>query len=296
MKYSGKLFRPLLTCLILEAYGKDPDEYKSVITISELVHSSSLILDDIADASLTRRGATCSHLTYGIPRAANASCAMTFHTFQMIKALLPGLKTETKVMLYEMLLWEHYVTEIGSALDLGWSLNKNNQVSEDEFMQHVLFRSCSYTYRHAARLGAIVGGADAKDLEAIFNYSTLLGLGFQLVDDILNLKPELASWGKTVAEDITEGKRSLLVLYCLSSASDNDRCRLLEILDSHASKTNELQEAIDILERYGSFAYVRNKAQGYINEAIDAVKQLDIPEKHKVLLVDFARYVIDRKI
>jgi geranylgeranyl pyrophosphate synthase len=296
IKFSGKLFRPLLTCLLLEAYGKDPDQYKPIITISELIHSSSLMLDDIADASLTRRGSTCAHLNYGIPRAANASSAMTFHAFQMIKALLPALKTETKNMLYEMLLWEHFVTNLGSALDLGWSWKKRNQIPEEEFMQHILFRSCSYTYRHAARLGAIVGGADADNLDLIFKYSTLLGQGFQLVDDILNLKPALTSWGKTVGEDITEGKRSLLVLYCLDKASADDRFRLLEILDSHTTKSDDLAEAIKILDQYGSFSYVLNRAREYINEAIEVVDHLDIPEKYKTLLKEFAMYVTDRKV
>ena len=296
IKFSGKLFRPLLTCLFLEAYGKDPDEYKPIIAISEIIHSSSLMLDDIADASLTRRGSPCAHLTYGIPRAANASCSMTFLTFQMIRELLPSLDTRTKNLLYEMLLWEHYVTNLGSALDLGWAWERRNSIPEDAYIQHIIFRSCSYTYRHAARLGAIVGGADSKNLEIVFQYATLLGLAFQLIDDILNLKPGLNSWGKSVGEDITEGKRSLLVLYCIQNSSEKDKTRLLQILDDHVTDHDLLQEAIAILDKYQAFSYVRQKARVFIENAIECLEALEISDHYKLLLEEFARYVIERKI
>ena len=296
LKVSGKLFRPLLTCIFIEGYGKNADAYKPILAISEIIHSSSLILDDIADASLLRRGSTCSHLIYGIPRAANASCTMTFYVFRLLQSPLLSLTTEIKNKLYEVLLWEHYVTNIGSALDLGWAYEKRNNTTEEEFIQHILFRSCSYTYRHAAQIGAIVAGANTKNIEIIFQYCSLLGLAFQLIDDILNLKPALETWGKTIGEDLTEGKRSLLVLYCLKIASISDRNRLLEILDGKVMDQLVLKEAITILEKYQVFEYVMNKAKKFINDAIRVLDEADLNEEYKLLLQEFALYVVERKI
>jgi geranylgeranyl diphosphate synthase, type I len=296
IKVSGKLFRPLLTCLCIEAFGEDPDHFKPIIAISEIIHSSSLILDDIADASLTRRGYPCSHLVYGIPRAANSSCAMTFFTFRLINSKLSLLSTKQKNLLYEVLLWEHYVTNLGSALDLGWAWEKHNDTNEEEYMQHVLFRSCSYTYRHAARIGSIVGGADSRNLDIIHQFSSLLGLAFQLIDDILNLKPVLKSWGKTVGEDITEGKRSLLVLHCLKKASQPDRNRLLMILNGQVTDDLLLNEANDILTKYDSFNYVFKKAQNYIQKAIEVIREADLSDKYRTLFEEFAWYVTERKV
>ena len=296
IKVSGKLFRPMLTCLCLEAFGKEPNQYKPIIAISEIIHSSSLILDDIADASLKRRGSTCAHLIYGIPRAANSSCAMTFFSFRLIQTELFSLSTEIKNKLYEVLLWEHYVTNLGSALDLGWAWDKRNHTSEEEFMQHILFRSCSYTYRHAARIGSIVGGADSKNLDIIYQYTSLLGLAFQLVDDILNLRPALNTWGKTIGEDLTEGKRSLLVLFCLKRASLADQKQLLKILDGQITDFRLLEEAIDILTKYDAFDYVLKKAEAYIKKAIEVIQEADLSEKHKTIFEEFAWYVVERKI
>ncbi len=296
LKVSGKLFRPLITCMFIEGFGKNPDLYRPIIAISEIIHSSSLILDDIADASLLRRGAPCSHLIYGIPRAANASCAMTFYTFRLIQSNLPTLSTDIKNKLYGMLLWEHYVTELGSALDLGWAWEKNNHISEAEFIQHLIFRSCSYTYRHAALLGAISAGANDTNLDIVFKYSTSLGIAFQLIDDILNLKPPLDSWGKTTAEDITEGKRSLLVLYTLRKATRSDNDRLLKILDGKVTDQAVLAEAIAIIEKYKAFEYVLKIARKKVDEAIQTIYKTRLDDDYKLLFEEFASYVIERKI
>jgi geranylgeranyl diphosphate synthase type I/geranylgeranyl diphosphate synthase type II len=296
LKVKGKLFRPLLTCMCIEGYGQNPDLFKPIIAISEIIHSSSLILDDIADASLLRRGKLCSHHIYGIHRAANASSAMTFYAFKLLQSNKVSLDVPTKIKLYEVLLWEHYITNIGSALDLGWAWEKRNNIPEKEFIQHVFFRSCSYTYRHAARLGASVVGAASGDLDKIFKYSSFLGIAFQMVDDILNLKPQLKSWGKTIAEDITEGKRSLLVLYCLNKASLKDSNRLKEILDGNHSDRIILEEGIHILQKYGAFEYVFGKAEEYIEKACSVLKDTEMTNIYKSLFEDFAYYVIERKI
>lgn len=296
LKVRGKLFRPLICCMCIEGYGGDPNRFKPILAVSEIIHSCSLILDDIADASLLRRGHPCSHRIYGIPRSANASSTMTFYAFRLFRSKKMSLDTKIILKLYETLLWEHYITSVGSALDLGWIKEKRNTIPEDEYIQHILFRSCSYTYRHAARIGAIVAGADDADLNAIFQYSSLIGIAFQFIDDILNLKPALESWGKTIAEDITEGKRSLLVLHAIKKATNEDRTRLLEILDGTVTDPLILKEAIDILEKYEAFEIVRKKADQYIDQACNIIQKTKISEEFKPLFVEFAYYVVERKI
>jgi geranylgeranyl diphosphate synthase type I/geranylgeranyl diphosphate synthase type II len=296
IKVRGKLLRPLISCIFIEGYGKKSDHFKAILAISEIIHSCSLILDDIADSSQLRRGNPCAHLVYGIPRAANASSAMTFFTFRILQSDLLILDNKQKTQLFEALLWEHYITSVGSALDLGWTKEKINEIPEDEYIQHILFRSSSYTYRHAARIGAIAGGADDSDLKNIFQYSSMIGVAFQFIDDILNLKPESENWGKIIGEDITEGKRSLLVLHTIKEASDSDRTRLLKILDSKETDPFILQEAISILEKYDSFNIVKKKAKLFVEKACENIQKTKLSDEYKELLVDLAWYVVERKI
>jgi geranylgeranyl pyrophosphate synthase len=296
IKVSGKLFRPMISCIFIEGYGKDPGKFKAILAISEIIHSCSLILDDIADSSLLRRGSPCSHLVYGIPRAANASSLMTFFTFRILQSDLLIIDTKLKIKLYETLLWEHYITSVGSALDLGWTKERIYEINEDEYIQHILFRSSSYTYRHAARIGAITGGADDVDLNYIFQYSSMIGVAFQFIDDILNLKPESEYWGKTIGEDITEGKRSPLVLHTIKEASVPDRTSLLNILDGKVTDPSILKEAVTIMEKYDAFNIVRQKANLFVEKACKNIQKTKLPDDYKELLVDLAWYVVERKI
>jgi geranylgeranyl pyrophosphate synthase len=296
IKVSGKLFRPLISCIFIEGYGKKSDQFKNILAISEIIHSCSLILDDIADSSQLRRGNPCSHLIYGIPQAANASSAMTFFTFRLLQSDLLVLNNKQKIQLYEALLWEHYITSVGSALDLGWTREKIYEINEDEYIQHILFRSSSYTYRHAARLGAIVGEADDSDLKSIFQYGSMIGVAFQFIDDILNLKPGSDNWGKVLGEDITEGKRSPLVLHTIKEASASDRTRLLKILDSKETDPLILLEAISILEKYDAFNVVKKKADLFAEKACTDILKTKLSDEYKEILVDLAWYVVERKI
>jgi geranylgeranyl pyrophosphate synthase len=222
--------------------------------------------------------------------------AATFYAFSLINNESMPLTDSDRLKLYEILYWEHYGCSIGTALDLGWSKAKLTEIDGDQYIQHIVYRSCAYTYRVAARIGALAGGAGERDMETIFNYSTQIGIAFQFIDDILNLVPETESWGKTIGEDITEGKRSPLILHTLKTATEKEQTRLLEILDSKTVDQKAIHEAISILKRNQAFTQIRKEAKQYIESACMEVDKLTISDYYKSLLKDFAMYVLERKI
>lgn len=296
LKTNGKLFRPILCNMILEAYNKDPLQFRPILAIPEMIHCSSLVLDDIVDNSILRRGAPCSHHIHGISLAGNGSLAATFFAFSLVDDKTMPLSDHTRLKLYEMLYWEHYGCSIGTALDLEWSNLKLTAIDHDQYIQHIVYRSCAYTYRVAAGAGCIASGASAIDQEALFNYGTLTGIAFQFIDDILNLKPGTPSWGKTIGEDITAGKRSPLVLHTIKVANRRDKKRLLRILDSKCQDETLLQEAIAIMDSCNAFDEIRSQADRYITSACDEVDKLSISADYKSLLRDFAFYIVERRV
>ncbi|HEY8512119.1 MAG TPA: polyprenyl synthetase family protein [Cyclobacteriaceae bacterium] len=296
LKTKGKLFRPILCSMILEAYNEDPMQFKPILAIPEMIHCSSLVLDDIVDNSILRRGEPCSHHVHGVSLAGNGSLASTFYAFSLIDDVTLPLSDYIRLKLYEMVYWEHYGCSIGTALDLKWSNLKLTAIDHDQYIQHIVYRSCAYTYRVALRAGCIAAGAAPIDQEALFNYGTLTGIAFQFIDDILNLKPGTSSWGKTIGEDITAGKRSPLVLHTIKAANRRDKKRLLKILDSNCHDERLLQEAIAIMDSYNAFEEIRSQATRYIASACDEVDKLSISADYKSLLRDFAFYVVERRV
>jgi geranylgeranyl pyrophosphate synthase len=159
---------------------------------------------------------------------------------------------------------------------------------------------CSYKTgvlaRFAARLGGIVAGATAKQLEALGKFGETVGIAFQIQDDILNLVGEEFQKGKGVGEDIHEGKRTLLVIRALQKASEADKKRLLDILNSHPSDEATIREAIEIIKKYGGIEYAQAKAEELVKKAW---KQIDSALKDsdaKDTLKSLAEYAVKRQV
>ena len=229
---SGKLLRPYLVCLCLEAYGKDPAEYRSLIGAAEVIHSSSLILDDVSDDSPLRRGAKTAHQQYGMRVAGAAASATLNLASELVWAERHRLELGRTERLLAELAWEHFVTGVGTAVDVVWAEGNDVQRTEERYLQQIVHRSTSYTYRLPLKVGAVCSGAPSADFDGLSEFGELVGLAFQLIDDILNVKPTDSHWGKVVAEDVTQGKRSLQVIVALERSDPAGRRRLAQILDS----------------------------------------------------------------
>ena len=296
LKVSGKLLRPLLVTLCIEGYGKDPKLHMPAIAMSEIIHSTSLMGDDIIDHSELRRGSPCAHRLYGAARTNVAMMSLDSYVYVLLMNNVMNLDPIINLRLFEAILWEHYTTGFGVAMDLQWSREKRTTIPKDYFLQHVANRSCSYTYRIPIRIGSIVGEAPEEDLRALFYYGQWVGLAFQMKDDLLNLRPQCNSWGKVVGEDITEGKRSLAVLYTLEEADQEDHDRLLEILDSGTRDPREIQEAIGLIDKYGMFERVQGETQRWVDKACEELEGTSILPDHKELLFSFARYCVQRRL
>jgi len=293
---TGKLFRPYLVSLCLEAYDLKKEFYKEIIGLAEVIHSASLMADDMADESEMRRGKLTAHREYGVT-IAGISCFSMFNFGNQIlsdqKFKLPG---SVIVRINSELTWEHFVTGLGTCIDLGWSQARKTEVDWKAFLDHILYRSCSYTYRMPVKIGALIAQVPEVDYSILVEFGQATGLAFQLIDDILNIAPGHSGWGKKVGEDITAGKRTLLVLYTLRQANEPDRNRLLEILDAKTESESDLREAVHLMEKYNAFQYSLKQAKEFLDGLLPKIDLLSVAPKYKSLFRAFAEYVVYRQI
>ena len=279
----GKRWRPLLMILCCEAVGGNP-EIDALLPVVEIIHNGTLVIDDIEDDSDTRRGHPCMHKTLGVDVSINTGNLMYYLPFLVIRRadLDPAVKGAVHAILCE----EMYHLSIGQGMDIYW------HNGGDRFDEPLYLRMCSLKTgalaRMAARIGALLGGATAEQTGALERFTETLGVAFQIQDDILNvMNPD---WGKDFGEDISEGKRTLMVIKALDDGSEADRRRLTELL---AMKTKEgplIEEAIAILKRYGTLEYAKEKAVGLVEEAwnrLDSSIDDSLPKKKLKLFSDF---------
>ncbi len=292
----GKRWRPALTLLACEAVGGKEKEAMPFTPIPELVHNGTIMHDDCQDDSKERRGKPCTHLIYGMDIAINTGSIMYFLPMAIFYTNSQKLPEKKVRQVYDMYIQEMMRVSIGQATDIYWHKGQKAEITEQQYLQMCLCKT-GVLARFAAKLGAIIGNADSNRAEALAGFGESLGIGFQIQDDILELIGKEFAKGKGgIGGDIHEGKRTLMVIHTLQKASENDRKRLAEILNSHPTKQETINEAIEIIRKNGSIEYAKEKAENIVEEAWNSIDKKLPQSNAKNLLKELADYSVGRKI
>lgn len=293
----GKRWRPALFLLIVETLGKNPEDLVDFAIIPEVVHNGTLMVDDIEDASEYRRGKLCTYKIYGLDIAINAGNAMYY------LPLLPLIENSEKVSrqhlcrVFEVYAQEMINISLGQAMDIAWhrGLGNADRISEKDYLQMCAYKTGTLA-RMAARIAAVLASASEELVEKIGHFAESIGIAFQMQDDVMDLSSEFIEKKGGRGLDITEGKRSLIVIHTLKVASTKDAKRLVEILNMHTSDQQLRDEAIRIMERNGSIEYVKRSARRMVRESWRGVEKLLPDSGAKEKLKAFAEFLIERKI
>jgi geranylgeranyl pyrophosphate synthase len=183
-------------------------------------------------------------------------------------------------------------------MDIAWhkGLADANHLTEEAYMQMCAYKTGTLA-RMAAKMAAVLADANDELVEKIGRFAESMGVAFQIQDDLLDIiSQEFARKKGGRGQDITEGKRSLIVIYTLKKASQQDRERLIEILNMHTSDEKLKEEAIGIIEKYGAIEYAKNYTRKIVEESWKEIDPLLSASKAKEKLRAFANYLIQRKI
>ncbi len=293
----GKRWRPILALLVIEALGKNPDDYIEFSIIPEVIHNATLIHDDIEDNSDMRRGNLAVHKKFGIDIANNLGDFMYF--FPM-RALIDSKKLDAnaKNRILSFYIREMTRVALGQSVDIAWHRGVVNPylINENKYLQ-MAHDKTGVLSRFACELGGVIGGADDQTVEKLGKFGAMIGIAFQLEDDILNIyESELSKNKGGVGDDISEGKITMLVIHTLSESDHKDRNRLIEILSMHTKDKELISEAIGIIGRYESKAYVEELAFKLVRDAWNGVDAALPDSKAKSMLKELTEYLINRSI
>ena len=293
-KYSengGKRHRPLICFAACAAVGGDIRKAASAASAIEHFHSAALIHDDIADEATLRRGEPCMHLTEGLGIAINTGdLALSMVNGAVMKD--PLLTDAEKVRVVTELIDMTRRTIEGQALDLGWARDGRYDITPEDYLCMATHKTAHYSGAVPLAVGAIVGGATETQIAALREYGLATGLAFQIQDDLLNIEGDADVVGKDFCSDITEGKRTLMVVHALRHSDKRDR--LVEILSSKTGDAKQLAEAVSIMREAGSLDYAREYANQLTADA--KVKLVDEIDESPALtvLISMADYFINR--
>lgn len=279
----GKRLRPAVLILVAEATGSDLKSVLPAAVAVELVHNFTLIHDDIMDKDDVRRGRPAVHMIWGEAGAILAGDTLYSKAF----SILSKVQNEPSRILKCMDILSKTCTEICEGQWLDMDFEKREKVSKAEYIEMVE-KKTSVLYAAAAKIGALLGGASDETAEALSEYGRLIGIGFQMYDDVLDMITPQEVLGKVRGSDLMEGKHTLIIIDAFEKGVK------LDIFGKGEATQEETDEAVRTLTECGSIDYVKNLAISYINEGKAKLGALqDCPEKE--LLLQIADYMISRK-
>jgi octaprenyl-diphosphate synthase len=268
----GKRIRPRLLLLFSEALGfEGPERYELAATV-ELIHTSTLLHDDVVDESELRRGRATANAMFGNAAAVLVGDFLYSRSFQMMVSV-------KNMRVLEVLADATNVIAEGEVLQL---MNMHDpDLAVDDYLRVIRFKTAKL-FEASARLGAVLAGADAALEESCADYGRSLGTAFQLVDDLLDYEGNSDELGKNVGDDLREGKPTLPLLVAMERATEPERS-----LIRHAIEHGELQklpEILAIVRRTGALDATRAAAQREAEKARANLAALPASRAREALL------------
>lgn len=280
----GKRLRPVLSYLVTDAISGNGRVTVPFGAGLEILHNFTLVHDDIMDRADMRRGIASVHKKFDIPTAIIAGDALFALGFEEI------CKLEVDDVLLRIILNDTAVAvrEVAEGQQMDMEFEKRDDVQVREYLT-MIDKKTARLYFTAARVGAIIARGTIDQIKAMGDCGYLMGVGFQIWDDVLDLEGEEQKTGKAVGGDIREGKRTLMAVYAMNNLKGEEKKRFLSILGNQKATKKMVQEAVDIMHKCGAVSYAKNFALEYIREAKEKTSVLQDSEAKDLLLelIDF---------
>jgi len=274
----GKRLRPILVLLSGGLFGSLKPTHHQLAAIVELIHTSTLLHDDVVDESSKRRGKSTANALFGNAASVLVGDFVYSRTFQMMVSV-----QNMRVM--EVLSNATNIIAEGEVLQL---LNINNADITDEDYLKVIHYKTAKLFEAASQLGAIISNANADDEAALSLYGMHLGTAFQLVDDILDLSGNSDEIGKNLGDDLAEGKPTLPILYAMRNSAPalSEKIRLA----IEQGGIEHLPLVIDAVNQSGALIHVKKLAELEAEKCRAAIAHFPDSEfKHAMIaLTEFA--------
>ena len=275
----GKRLRPALCIMSYGAVGgKDMMKPVKVGAAFEIIHSATLVHDDINDQGEIRRGRKTLHKEYTVSKAIIAGDYMFAMGFRLLAAEAPQIVD--------------YIVDASASMGAGEFVQKDfehaSSVTEDDYIEIITGKTAKL-YEESSKSGAAVANADGAMLEALGNFSHYIGLAFQIVDDTLDVTGDPHNTGKAVGTDLIEGKPTLPVIYAMQDPDKGPR--LIELFEKADVTTDDVAEALELIRSTDSVDRCLSKAREYVDEAVGYMDS--VPDSiYKDALLDLASYIV----
>ena len=258
----GKRLRPLLLLLCARVTNYQGKHHHSMAVVIELIHTATLLHDDVVDESATRRGQETANELWGNAASVLVGDFLYSRAFEIM--------VEPDSMAIMRLLSEatNNIAQ-GEVLQL---LNiKNADVTQEQYF-NVIERKTACLFEAACKIGGMLSNSKSETIDTLGQFGLHLGNAFQIIDDVLDYESDSETMGKEVGDDLAEGKTTLPMIYALEQTSGAEHAMLRDAIES--ADTSNIDDIINILVRVNAFDFTRGAAESESQKATDALNAL----------------------
>jgi octaprenyl-diphosphate synthase len=241
--------------------------------VVEIIHTATLVHDDIIDEAQTRRGRPAANTRWG-----NSKCVLAGDWLYM-QAFKIALE-ERNFRVLDLLIGLTQQMVEGELLQME---KLGRSITEAEHL-NLIFRKTACLFSISMRLGAVIGGASDEQEQALGEYGRNLGMAFQIIDDVLDLTASEEVLGKPVASDLREGKATMAVIHALERCTPQERILVETVLKQRVFEESQPADVVSILNRYHSIDYAITAAADYGAAARNALNVFPESEIKRALL------------
>lgn len=281
---TGKQMRPMLILLMAKNYGCVTDVTQNAAVGLELLHTASLVHDDVVDDSSERRGQASVNATYG------NKVAVLVGDYLLSTALLRVAFTRNITIV-------EYLSELGRTLAGGEILQlsniQNQEISEDVYYQ-VIKQKTAALFEACCAMGALSAGASEEEIEAARLFGQNLGIIFQIRDDIFDYY-DSAEIGKPTGNDMAEGKLTLPVIYAVNNSQHPSIKTLARKVKDRTVTADEIAVLVDYTKAHGGIEYAERRMDDFRREALGFIENHVRDEEIRDALSAYLDFVIERK-
>lgn len=284
IKAGGKRMRPVLVLLAARSGNLQSEQHIPMASVIELIHTATLLHDDVVDMSTLRRGRPTVNAEWNNPSSVLVGDFLYSRAFQILVQI-----GNTAIM--EIIADTTNKIAEGEVLQL---IARNNPDSSENSYMEVIRSKTAILFQAAAQCGAILGGAGPTTETGLKNFGMHLGIAFQLIDDALDYDGDTTELGKNIGDDLTEGKPTLPLIHAIEHSSNAQVELIRQSLQAESVSEQMLMDVVQIVRDSGALDYTRKMAQEQAQAAASCLESVP-PSEYRDALASMVEFSINRR-
>jgi geranylgeranyl diphosphate synthase, type II len=288
LSIGGKRLRPVLALMTCNLYSDTIDDAIIPATGLEVFHNFTLVHDDIMDQAPVRRNLPTVHSKWNVNQAVLSGDVMAFIANDCF------LQTPPRHLLKVFRVFNKAAIEVCAGQQLDIDFEKTVVVSNEEYLEMIELKTAALLAA-SAKIGAIIGGADDRDSDLIYEFGRNLGMAFQIQDDLLDIYGDTKVFGKIMGGDIISNKKTIMLVKAYELATAEQTKQLHEQFSMHEfDPDTKVKKVVNLYNQLNIKSITEKVANDYIDTAFSLLERVGVPKERKTELENIANSLIGR--